>query len=1756
MAQYLRGGGQEFLAKPQPQSKLKPKQSFDRKENNRIKTIDDDKIKALPILFEENKGQFDKNVKFLSRVNNFNLFLGLNEFTYQMNSPNCKAEKPIRQFTPCKTLSLKMEMLDANPNTVVQGLDEAVTKASYAIGNDQTKWLDDIPNYNFVQYQNIYQGINLVFRGTEQNLEYDFHVAPEVNPSLIQFKFDGAKNFRIDADGDLIFKFKGIELRHEKPIAYQILDGEKHEVSVKYVLLGKNRIGFKIGDYDTTKELVIDPIVYASYLGSYSGGDSINDIAVDRQGNIYTASDFRYSYIQNNVEYTYSEVLISKFNADGTQRLWYKVVGGSQDDAPYGMDVDADGRVYVTGVTYSPNFPLNFAEQSSHPITIIDNHHTGFVFQLNSSGNISYSTYLGGSCPREYGESIVADSNRNAYVTGFTCSSNFPTHNGFQNSLQGSENAYLTKYDFFGHISYSTLFGISGFTHGTDVFTDGNGIAYVTGGAGSSIYTTVGAYSSSTGTGFAAKFDTTRTGSNSLVYSTRIPKTGAAIAADRNGNAWIAMSRQGFSSFETAKITKLNNTGSALLVEPLSFGQQIRDIAVDGQGSAYFAANIYAPLSAGGIRTKIYALRPNGDEIDNDTIDASRDEKVYGIALGTQPNIIYAGGQTTSLNLQTTPDAYQPTSNVTNSFGQGFFAKVQLNIPPEEKTPVIFIPGIAGSTLHEADENGNPIENLWADGLTQIIPLPTLKLRKLSLNPDDAPFPRIVAVDALRNISIKDIYGTFLSDLEENGNYIQTVGCSPNYNGQKPTMFVFPYDWRLSNINSAEKLSDLVNCIQQIHPGKRVNILTHSMGGLVARRYVINHPNNHNVDKLVTVVAPWLGAPKAIGALFTGKFLPLGVYPTRIKNIIRFGEAPHQLLPSAWYFINGGQPLAYRSSTSINYDPYSYSQTYDFINNQFPVEPPYTNSAIFHQDEPQQDNWVNDTSGIKYYHFYGQMKCDDTIGEVLIHPTTEYPLPVDAGRRFSVSSEAIGGDGTVPVLSANRPSTMLAPNTIVRPYVSSSCRQDNNYKHNEILQNEQFKSEILEILSSSSGQQFFTENNNSKQMSNESQNFNSDDLMNYLQVTGVARLEITDENGNTNSPLGAMDTPIPEIDYEYGSDVGESLVFPHEVKFFSGKIVDVKFRASTDKIAIENIKGFGRGNATGATKYLDLQLPVGTNAWLKFTSNGLESLRYDADNDGVFETLVQPTFQLTGAAANDKTPPNIGVSFTVNNNTATVTINSTDSETGINQIRYIVNGETSDHIYNTPFTIGLNQSKLLYVSAEDNAGNRNLLAKWLDISLPNTIATQMPVPNANGWSKEDVTVEIKSLDDLGGSGVQSLTYSGNGSQTIPEATLSVNETPFTFPQPSTTSDFLMKSLAINTEGITNLMFFAKDKADNVETTKAVAVKIDKTVPVTTGSYLQNGSQMIVTLASNDTLSGVENIKYSVDGGSLQTYSVPFAVSGNGNHSVTFFATDRAGNIEEIKTLSFTIIVVNPVVNITSPSSGAVYAVGASINFAGNFSGDTCSGHNAIWMFDNISQAGTVNETSGTITTNYTFTSAGVYLVSLTVNNNCGGTGTANTVGDLTAMVVIYNPDGGFVTGGGWVDSPLGAYTPNPSLIGRASFGFNSKYQRGATVPTGNTEFQFRVADFNFKSTSYDWLVVGGARAQYKGSGTINNNGNYAFILTAIDGQINGGGGTDKFRIKIWNKISGSVIYDNQLGTPDGSDPTTVIGGGSIIIHRQ
>jgi K(+)-stimulated pyrophosphate-energized sodium pump len=171
--------------------------------------------------------------------------------------------------------------------------------------------------------------------------------------------------------------------------------------------------------------------------------------------------------------------------------------------------------------------------------------------------------------------------------------------------------------------------------------------------------------------------------------------------------------------------------------------------------------------------------------------------------------------------------------------------------------------------------------------------------------------------------------------------------------------------------------------------------------------------------------------------------------------------------------------------------------------------------------------------------------------------------------------------------------------------------------------------------------------------------------------------------------------------------------------------------------------------------------------------------------------------------------------------------------------------------------------------------------------------------------------------------------------------------------------------------------------------------------------------------------------------------------------------------------------------------------------------------------------------------------AGVYNLMIRGSDEMG-----NVASEKSIALVVYDPDG-FAAGEGWINSPAGAYTADPTLTGKATFKFDFKYQKGAAIPTGQTEFIFPDASMIFKSTSYDWLVVSGLRAHCKGTGTINGAGNYRFALIVVDEQ--GKGGLKKFRIKIWDKTTGRTIYDNNLGYPDSITPTTIISGGNIDV---
>jgi hypothetical protein len=260
------------------------------------------------------------------------------------------------------------------------------------------------------------------------------------------------------------------------------------------------------------------------------------------------------------------------------------------------------------------------------------------------------------------------------------------------------------------------------------------------------------------------------------------------------------------------------------------------------------------------------------------------------------------------------------------------------------------------------------------------------------------------------------------------------------------------------------------------------------------------------------------------------------------------------------------------------------------------------------------------------------------------------------------------------------------------------------------------------------------------------------------------------------------------------------------------------------------------------------------------------------------------------------------------------------------------------------------------------------------------------------------------------------------------------------------------------------------------------------------------------------------------------------------------------------TCNFTPPVVAPPTGPSEPVAIGSQPVSVSANFTDP--GDTAPHTCTINWGDNTSSAGTVTEpsgaTPGTCTGTHTYGAPNVYEVTITVTDFCGSSGSA-----FFHFIVIFDPTGGFVTGGGWINSPLGACTYsnacNPGLTGKADFGFVSKYKNSKSTtttapPEGETQFHFNAGNFKFDSDAYEYLIISGAKARYRGTGQINGAGSYGFELTAWDGQAPGGPGQDMFRIKIWQGNPGNAVYDNERTSPDG-EATTALGGGSIVIHK-
>jgi len=472
-----------------------------------------------------------------------------------------------------------MRLLDANPQARLTGTNQMPGVVNYLMGNDPAQWRTGVPTYAGVLVHDLYPGVDLSYYGNNQQLEYDFIIAPGADSSSIRLRFDGVNRLTINPAGELVIKLGTDEIRQPPPELYQVVSGSRRPVSGGYELEGGRTVRFKTGDYDHSLPLRIDPLVnYSTYFGG-NYGDEILGVKLDTNGAVYIAGEtvstsFGFPLPPGGFTPTFQggkingDAFIAKFDNTGSNLVYFTYLGGIGNDGALDLAVDSAGRAFVTGFTDSTNFPVAnalFPKISGKFFQGLHQFQTdAFVTELNETGSaLVYSTYLGGGFT-DRGIGIALEPSGAASVTGFTASTNFPvTASAYQTKLAGSNDVFVTRLAPGGSsLLYSTYLGGTNIDEGQGIALDPAGLIYITGYTGSTnfpvstnaLQTRLNQADNPTQKykgdrrvtldGFVARLDPSGSGASSLLYSTLLGGTnndaGFRIALDLQTNVYIA----------------------------------------------------------------------------------------------------------------------------------------------------------------------------------------------------------------------------------------------------------------------------------------------------------------------------------------------------------------------------------------------------------------------------------------------------------------------------------------------------------------------------------------------------------------------------------------------------------------------------------------------------------------------------------------------------------------------------------------------------------------------------------------------------------------------------------------------------------------------------------------------------------------------------------------------------------------------------------------------------------------------------------------------------------------------------------------------------------------------------------------------------------------------------------------------------------------------------------------------------------------
>lgn len=584
-------------------------------------------VPAIPAAFEANRGQLDPRVSFVSRGQGYALFLTPSEAVLTVRRPG----KEGRRSAPGVA---RLRLVGSNPRSEIVGLDRLETTVNHIVGAEPPGWQVGVPTYERVTYRQVYPGIDLVWYWRSGRLEYDFVVGAGFDPGVIAVELGGTGPAAIDGRGRLVLPTAAGPVVQGAPVIHQQgTAGAKLSVRGRWALDDQGRARFRVGRYDRSRPLVIDPTIVASTTLGGAEADAARGVALDGEGNAYVTGDTLSADfpVKDPVQAPGSgaDVFVAKLDRTGRRLIYATYLGGSHFDVGHGIAVDGTGAAYVAGETRSDDFPRvrplqgargpGFCGPRAGPCP------DAFLVKLDSRGQLAYSTYLGGT-GADVGLGIVVDGSGRATVTGSTGSGDFPTANPSQSRLAGPVDAFVASLDPGGtKLEFATFLGGAGGDQGRGVAVDGSGAIYVTGDTNSADFpTTPGAVQGRTagsGDAFVARLDPVAA---KLAYATYLGGSGAMAGTD-------------------------GDSGRAIAVDP---GGGAVVAGVTNSADFPTAAALQPRFGGGGTDAFVARLGPDGGLVQSTFLGGSGDDTAAGLALGQGGNA-YLTGETSSSDFPT-----------------------------------------------------------------------------------------------------------------------------------------------------------------------------------------------------------------------------------------------------------------------------------------------------------------------------------------------------------------------------------------------------------------------------------------------------------------------------------------------------------------------------------------------------------------------------------------------------------------------------------------------------------------------------------------------------------------------------------------------------------------------------------------------------------------------------------------------------------------------------------------------------------------------------------------------------------------------------------------------------------------------------------------------------------------------------------------------------------------------------------------------